>query len=441
MYIQWMKELQPDQIVLPNRYAGHAGTIPAPLLLHYGGWKLEVKAQFSNDAPQDIVGLSTHYKSRFTIPHKVPYEVYLNGTNLHIGPVIAILAENKKKLTAKVLRKYRKYLLNYPQIKGLIYICSVQGINPKNKTIEGYYYNPQTEGNQSCWTKGVFPYPGAGFRRTWINKSSRYDDLLIHIQRKIFNPYFFNKWELKEVLLTDPVVGEHLPYTRLLDHVSMKDMLNRFGSVYLKPASGSMGRGIMKVQNAAKGYLIIYRNNTKSFIGKQDSLIAFLNRLKKKARYLIQQPVVCKYQRKIVDFRVIMQKDGSQQWTCSGIIARFGRSGKIYTNDVSAIRSGRDALQTVFQLNEHEARSKEEEIISISSQACMVMEKKYGVFGDVGLDVVVDPNLKVWLLEINSVHQHNFASYLREDPQIYGRVLSRPLEYAKSLAGFHQENL
>lgn len=434
MYIKWIPELKPNQILLPGQIA-----IPPSAVLHFGAWKKRVDVEFNDHLPQDTIGLPVHLKTEVTIPDQLPYEMYADGTDLHLGPVIALLI-SKKGLTPGLLNEYRGYFANYQSIKGLIYLCSVNGINPRNKTVEGYYYNPQDNEDKAPWVQGIFPYPGVIYRRIRINKSGLYDDLIVHTDRRIFNPYYLNKWELWESIRSNPLILDHLPHTKLLDNPqSLKEMMALYGSVYLKPANGSMGQGIVKLEKTSKGYLYINRYKGRTFINNEDKLWAFLRRMRNGRKYLIQQSVALTYQNKNVDFRVIMQKDGSKQWTCSGMIARYGKEGRFYTNDVSSISVGRDALRTVFPFNEEEAGRKEEEIISICTSACQLIEHKYGPFGDVGIDVTVDPNQKVWLLEINSRHQHMMPSYLQDDPQMYSRVLTRPLEYAKSWAGFTDE--
>lgn len=156
----------------------------------------------------------------------------------------------------------------------------------------------------------------------------------------------------------------------------------------------------------------------------------------KKRKYLIQQAIPASFEGRPVDFRVILQKDGSQKWTCSGIIAKIGRLGRINTNNASTLEPGREALQRIFGLTPEQALEKEKEIIGICTEACQIIEDAYGYYGDVGIDVMVDDNLKVWVLEINKSHQHEMAKRLKKDPDMYQRVVTRPLEYARVLAGF-----
>jgi hypothetical protein len=246
-----------------------------------------------------------------------------------------------------------------------------------------------------------------------------------------------NKRELWESLRAHPELRQHLPHTRPLDHKrTLKTMLDAHGAVYLKPVKGSMASGIMKLQKNRKGYLLASRQKPEASFRNESQAWAAIRRFRIGRNYLIQQSVSVADQDKPVDFRVIMQKNGRMQWTCTGIIARFGEAGRFYTNDASAVCPGREALRNVFQLNDEEAARKEEEMISVCTKACQWLDQKYGTFGDVGIDIVVDADLKVWLLEINSNHQHAIPSYLDDDLQMYRNVLAKPFEFAKAWAGF-----
>jgi len=115
----------------------------------------------------------------------------------------------------------------------------------------------------------------------------------------------------------------------------------------------------------------------------------------------------------------------------------MGFKSRIHTNNISYIGFGREALQIIFRLSPEQALEKENEMIRICTEACLIIERAYGHFGDVGIDVVVDENLKIWILEINKSHQHDIARYLqKDDPNMYNKLVSMPLEYAKALAGF-----
>jgi len=439
MRIAWISELKPYEVALPNETEFR--TDASRFTLHFGTWKREVNVKFVKELQPDTIGLPEQWRQIGLFPDSIPYEVYRDAEGLHMGPIIALLVGKQKELTPELLARYKDYGMEYSKLRGLIYICSVNGIRPKNKTIDGYYYAPQADGKIQ-WRKGTFPYPDACYRRIWVSKNKLYDDLLIQTKRKVFNSFFFNKWELWEALKTDSLIRNHLPQTKLLTRMQdIKDMLDLYESIYLKPVRSSLGRGIKKMTRLSTGYQVINRNNSKILVKNRNSAQKYLQRLKKEGPYLIQQPIPFNYQNKQVDFRVIMQKDGSEQWTCSGVIARFGINGRFYTNDVSSICPGEEALRTVYGLNDEEVSQKKDEIEAICARSCQVMEQKYGLFGDVGFDVIMDMNKKVWLLEINNCHNHTIPSYLGENQGMYRTVITRPLEYAKSLAGFTPDKL
>ncbi len=434
--IKWVTELENNTIILSTELRSDFKILSKSYFLHFGAWKKEVILKFDNSLSENIIGLPIRLMEDFVISDNLPYEIYIRGVNIYLGPVIAILA-NKKDLTPKLLNKYWGYFLNYHQIKGLIYICSLNGINQSNKTVEGYYYKPPMNRDKAEFIEGVFPYPYVVYRRIKVSNNFIYNDLIIHAKHRVFNQYRFNKYELWQALYSESQIRKHLPHTKLLiNKKSLDMMLKLYGTVYLKPINGSFGKGIIKVMLTSEGYLFINWQNIKKIIFNRKEVSAYLERIKNGREYIVQQDVGIIIEKKNIDFRVIMQKDENQNWSYSGTITRFGKIGRICTNDVSEISLGKDALQNVFSLSDKESYNKEHEIIEICTLACETIEYFFGNYGDVGIDIVIDSNLKVWILEINDLHQHILAAKLANYPQIYEKVITRPLEYAKSLAGF-----
>lgn len=97
-------------------------------------------------------------------------------------------------------------------------------------------------------------------------------------------------------------------------------------------------------------------------------------------------------------------------------------------------------MQNIFGFSEEKAIEKENEIIHICTEACFLMKQAYGLYGDLGIDVIVDQHNNVWIIEINKLHQHIVAKYQKEDLEMYNNVVTKPFEYAKSLAGFNSFN-
>lgn len=403
-------------------------------MLHFGHWKKTVEVKPQKDLNENSIGLPTHLASHLTIPEELPYDMYMEADHLYVGPVIGCIV-SKGNFSRERLRSLQSFLLNYQNIKGLIYFCTVDGIDSTTKTIRGYYYNPNAA-EKKRWKSGVFPYPGVIYRRT-KRKLGILKGLLEDLQGKVFNAYIFNKWEMWKILTQAGFI--HTPHTDRLNGLdSLKKMLSLHKSVYLKPVKGHFGIGILQVENTPNGYLLKDNAGMETWKDNPDGVYQLIQKRKRKGKYIIQQAVPLNYQNKRVDFRVILQKDGSQEWSCSGIIAKIGLEGHILTNHISELSLGREAIQMTLGLNNKQALKKENEIIRICTDACLRMEHVYGLYGDVGIDVVVDQNQKIWILEINIVHQHEIAMYQEDDPDMYTRVRKNPMEYAKALAGFNR---
>lgn len=305
------------------------------------------------------------------MPDTIPYKVRFEDRSIHLGPIIGFLFVTKhKSLTPEFLSAYKCYLLSYTDVKGLVFIGSVEGIDIENQTIKGYFYQPDSD---EPWVEGVFPYPGALYRRVGIPKR-KFDSLVMHMGDRTFNTYFFNKWELWECLSPYEEIRQHLPHTEKLSNAGVLiKMLETYGSVYLKKISGEKSIGIYKVIKSDNEYEFIDRIKWHYSFECVDAVSGFLDKItQKNGSYIIQQAVQGKrYDNRSFDMRVVLQKDEAKEWSCTSMIARFGGTGSITSNiGLSGLaKRGREALMQVFNLTDEAAAMKEKEIVSICSKA------------------------------------------------------------------------
>ncbi len=436
MYIRWIPTEEKDIMFLSPKTLENFGINSGEITLHLGAWKEVVRVRSHQELDENTIGFSEFLFQNLTVPDFLPYDVYLKDGDLFLGPVIAVVVR-KGKLSQQRMRLWTDYCRNYSDIRGLIYFCRVHGIDKTTKTIKGFYYNPE----KKQWILGKFPYPGVVYQRTRVP-----EDILRDLKRstnnKVFNARLFTKWQMWRVLTKAGFT--HTPYTALFNNLtSLRNMLNRYPSVYLKPSRGRFGLGIQKVEKEPGGYLFKKEPEIEHFAENLSQVFKLIKKHKKKRKYIIQQSVSLLVEGKLVDFRVILQKDSSQEWSCSGMLARMGYEGWIYTNTTTKVFLAREALQVILGLTPEQALEKEDEIVAICTKACQIMEHAYGILGDVGFDVVVDRDFNIWILEINKVHEHTMVK--RKFPDMYHKVITRPFEYAKALAGFcdapHAPNL
>lgn len=153
-----------------------------------------------------------------------------------------------------------------------------------------------------------------------FNGQNRYDKMLIH-----------------QLLMLGPQIRPHLPETAVGSVDLLAQMMACYDSLIVKPANGSVGHGIMKLERRVTGWLLEYpeRSTGKRVIRKRQFhkppalLISRLNR----QRYLIQQrlPLATSHG-KPFDLRVSVQRDQTGLWQVTGIAAKVAWKGHFLTN-------------------------------------------------------------------------------------------------------------
>ena len=438
MKVHWNDQLKSNQISLAPSFFYGSEVIPRKCILHYGNWRREVDIVLNDTLSKKDFQLSKRLLGDLSLPEAINYQLKWDGRNLCIGPVIAFFTVSRKKQLIENLDRFKPYFSIYPAFSGLVYICSNDSVDMDNKTIEGYYLDPSDL--ESPWKDGIFPYPNSIYRKTGFT-GRLYNEFISEIGDRMFNTYFFNKWELWEWLGDHSKCTNYLPYTeRLENREQLERMLDQYGEVYLKQVAGHKAKGIIKVYRNEEGMHFQYRLKGTVSPESNEMVDEFLNEINEKRNYLVQQAIPIKqYDERNFDFRVIMQKDGHGKWICNANIARFGKQKSIATNfllDGFAL-SGVEAIKRVFNLTERDAFKKEQEMIHACKLICEQLDRCAGHYGDLGVDVIIDADQKIWVLEVNKLHDHKYPQYALEDEQMYYRVVTTPFAYASYLAGFN----
>ncbi len=438
MFLKYMTNIKDNEIILSNKLIPENHIVYKKVLLHIGCWKKELTVKYEDHWQVNVLGLPENLSKDFMLPDSIPYKIRFEDRKIYVGPVIALLfVTNHKTLTPDFLSSYKCYLLNYNDVNGLVFIGSSEGINIENQTMRGFFYQQDSD---DPWIEGVFPYPNALYKRTGISEE-KYSNLVMHLGDQIFNTYFFNKWELWQCLSPYEGIKAHLPHTeKLTDTDVLLKMVEHYGSVYLKKVSGEKSLGIYKVKKLDTGYEFIDRHRKQYRLANINEVSAFVKEIvRKNGSYIVQQAVKGKrIEDRSFDIRVVLQKDENKEWSCTGMIARFGGTGSIASNiGLSGMaKRGREALEQLFNLTSQEAIMKENDIIRVCSNACEMLNKSIGHYGDLGIDIILDESQKVWILEINKLHYHPYPVYALKDRKMYYDIASTPLKYCSALAGF-----
>jgi hypothetical protein len=414
--------------------------LPESVCVQYGNLKEEMVVKGDNSVGVECIGLPESFRQHYTIPENIPYEIKIDGGTVKIGPIIAFIPTTKlNQLTIRSMKFHEKRLRNYREIKGLFVITAANGINIQNKSILGYYYKPGGKDIRSRWVKGIFPYPDALYKRRRLNKIVKQSLFKEIGEDHVINSNLFNKKELWDSISSKDEIRQYFPYTEgFKDFQQIKNLLKTYPVLYLKPADGSKGIGIIKIERfkGKNTVLITNRNMLKKFFYNLDFAERYFKKIIRKP-YLIQQGIQSEMEGHKVDFRAYLQKNYTGNWNLQGIIARAAKKDSIVTNlkYIEKIFIGDDALKQTLKVDQAALKDISERIRRTCILICEEIDKKLGNYGDVAIDFIIDDDLNIWILEINKAYTIRSLKLLKQY-RLYSKLLTTPIEYAKYLAGF-----
>ncbi|SES72574.1 YheC/D like ATP-grasp [Natronincola peptidivorans] len=426
------KDIEQDSIHIKELDLKKNNIKSEKIILHFGSLQKELKIKVDNQLQASNIKVPHMVTEEIYIP-PVLYESYFRDNHLYLGPVIGYLTAYNCRFQSHM----KLYFTKYSIIKGLIYIFQEKGINRNNQTIKGYYYNDETK----SFVEGVFPYPGAVYVRKHISRGV-FEDFNKHIGNKIFNyPFNVDKLTLWKILSRVPELMHHLPETEVYTNIkNLLDIMEINDEVYLKPFNKSRGRGIFHLKKFKNWYILKDEfSHSIPLKTKANLEKALKKKLCKDTKYLIQKAIPLQYGRNKADFRIYIQKNRSKTWVFSGMETKIAKAGSIISNsrNRAKIIPGEIALKEIFSLNDDKVDALMTEAAELCIKALKIIENHNYHIGDTAIDLIIDKNLKIWILEI----QLNYAALKKanrteDEKQVLPKILSTPFEYAKALAEF-----
>lgn len=221
---------------------------------------------------------------------------------------------------------------------------------------------------------------------------------------KVFNPLVPAGKYAKHLLLSQsPELRPHLPATRRLPargSARVDALMRRSGQLFVKPNTGSLGRGIIRVERLTGGkYRVDGRR--RRILGRH-ALRRETARVARQGPHILQEGVLlAKYRGRPFDLRVYLQRGEGGHWTVPGMAARQAQTGRFLTNLArggTAHRVG-EVLPSAFpHLHPREVYDR---VVACSLAAGRAVARHYPAVADLGLDVGLDSDAHPWILEVN----------------------------------------
>ncbi|MFZ3590680.1 YheC/YheD family protein [Bacillus sp. DJP31] len=409
------------------------------LLLNHGLKKAAIQLQISTQIPYKKIMISTDIFDELNIFESVRYELCFTGDGLILGPYLGIL------MTSKLLKKPSKkslnrYIEHYEKINGAIVAFSLSGINKSKKTVKGCLYDSSSK----TWKEGEYPLPCSIFNKVSLSKSWRnYFDSIIG--NRLFNSFWFNKWEMYQWLCHNPKVEHFLPETELYTEPDdLLPFLKGKNTSYIKPIYGSLGKGIFVLSDTENGFSLKYRSknrNNRLHFQTWEETKKFLRSKLVEQEYVIQN-AICLQQvgKSLIDFRMIVVKDQTGKWKDVGLLGRVGAENSVVCNTANggSIELGELTIKQAFQMTDEEVTSFRDRMAQISIAAVSEIELLFH-YGNIGVDLAVDQDKNIWVIELNNRDPHHYAAAKTGSEEIMYEAYLCNMLYAKRLSGFESD--
>lgn len=426
-------------VALPEACREEAGTKQS--WLAFSTRRTPCRVEFTESA--ETIFVSADLWDALSLPHETTVHLFVEGDTLHLGPLIGIFTagftDHPLRPIGERTRFFAKFLSIADQVGAYCCVFGCHHINWENGTMEGFFYL------KDGWRQITVPFPDVIYDRLPNRRTERLSRFAL-TKRKLqddylipwFNPGFFDKWEIHELLQTDDRALPYLPETYSSPSPrTIESMLETHSHVYLKPAKGSLGLGIHQIINPLEesGYYCRFHDGSENRLRRFDTIKSLIRQQLPHGRLqhlLVQEGIdLMQWQNRAVDFRIHTNKNENGDWLVSTVAAKTAGPGSVTTH----IKYGGE-VKMIEDVLGHGPR-KDEALFKLKQAALtiskVIEEKMENTVGEIGFDLGIDQDGRVWLFEANAKPgRHIFIHPQLKDADELSRKL--PLAFAVHLA-------
>lgn len=322
------------------------------------------------------------------------------------------------------------------QMGFTVYVLPIERLSLRKTLQRGFVYSPLN----NKWESRLMPFPAIVYNRIPNRELERSETIrkklhaCINDHRiSLFNPSFFNKWELFKWLKQTATCKKYLPRTvRLSNAKVLSKMLELHPYVYLKPESGKAGKGIMTVSyhpDTNLPYRLHIQKQASSTSYNSFNYQKLWSRISQeieKLPYIVQQGIqLATYKDRKFDLRVLVQKNSSGVWEMTGLGARVAGSSSITTHVPRGghIDEPLKLLTSAFSMVEAHTILENVAAATVSIASQIEKQSKHKL-AEMSMDIGVDQQGQVWFFEANS------KPMKFDEPHIRQKSLQRIFHYS-----------
>lgn len=227
------------------------------------------------------------------------------------------------------------------------------------------------------------------------------------------------KWIKHNELWNEEHLRQYLPDTMLFTEDNFLEMIEKYDVLFLKPDLGMKGQGVMKVTKEDNGHTIHTASQTYRYKKCEFAAIK-LAQLIGDERYIVQQGIdLIRVKGNPIDFRALLHLKQDGYWRFFGIMGKMAAPNRFVTNHSSGGRA--IMLYQALGVTKEEGVEWNSRIKDLSLEIAAAMKKHFPKIAELGLDIAIDTDYKIWLLEANTKPQYQLFRY-HSNPRLFGQI-------------------
>ncbi|MEC0237672.1 YheC/YheD family protein [Paenibacillus kribbensis] len=291
----------------------------------------------------------------------------------------------------------------------------------------------------------ILPLPPVIHNRTLYRHNENASDIHRLVQKGIYifnEQNRFRKDHIHAILQEDPLLRIHLPKTLQGNLSSIHSLMEQTGDVVIKPSSGSVGRGIMRLRHSRGHWTLQCAHPSRPerwstlrlHVGE---LPLFLHKRLLHVPHIVQETIpLALYNNRPFDIRVTVQRGYGGIWGVTGMFAKIAPSHTFVSN-VAQGGTARSLPEVLSQAQAQAAKVSNiarlmNELERLALQIVHRLAQSLPRLADVGLDLGITQEGNIFFIECNGRDQRYGFSQAGMN-NVWKETYTQPMAYARWL--------
>lgn len=298
----------------------------------------------------------------------------------------------------------------------------------------------QVQGFIKCGTEyklEMVELPKVIYSRSFLNK--RQIKFLDENNIDIYNKKGIsqNKFKMHEIIFENQQLRPYLPHTLKGTIENLQTMMKNHPKLILKPANGSLGGGIMKLEKDKDRqwhlHYPIARRTWEEITFTNEIPAQLLDTFKKRVYIIQEQILLAKYQDRAFDLRVVVQRGDTGEWVLAGILCKVAATKERFVTNISQGGSSL-SFDRVFKSHPYLSYEKMwQEVSNISLKIAKHLENYTKHIADIALDLAIDQEGHPYFIESNFRGRYGNVRYKGKRLEEWQAKHTNPIGYARYL--------